>query len=193
MILSILWVILLLLSVLGGLFLGDGDSLTAAALEGAESGIRLCISLGGSMCLFCGLAKAMEQAGLIRLLGRWMRPLFSGLFPRASRDEAALGYLTSNLSANLLGLGNAATPLGLAAVGRMKELSGSEVATDEMCRLIVMNTASVQLLPTTVASLRASLGARAPLDLLPAVWISSLLSVSAGLLAAFLMGKKPHA
>ena len=113
-----------------------------------------------------------------------MRPIFRKLFPSASRDKIALGYLTANVSANLLGLGNAATPMGIAAVNRMQKLSKSTVATDEMCLLVVMNTASIQLLPTTVASVRASLGAGSAFDILPAVWLSSILSVSAGILAA---------
>ncbi|MBQ3216703.1 MAG: spore maturation protein A, partial [Oscillospiraceae bacterium] len=88
---------------------------------------------------------------------------------------------------------NAATPMGIETVKRMKTLSGSESATDEMCRLIVMNTASIQLLPTTVASVRASLGAASPFDILPAVWLTSVCSVSAGIIAAKLMGRKKSA
>ena len=98
-----------------------------------------------------------------------------------------------NVSANLLGLGNAATPMGIAAVKRMQELARTRTATDEMCRLIVMNTASIQLLPTTVAAVRASLGAAAPFDILPAVWVTSALSVTAGLLAARLLRRFSHA
>ena len=97
--------------------------------------------------------------------------------------------LCGNVTANLLGLGSAATPLGVAAVRRMKLLSGGDEASDEMCLLIVMNTASIQLLPTTVASVRAGLGAAAPFDILPAVWLSSLLSVSTGILAAKGLGR----
>ena len=99
---------------------------------------------------------------------------------------AAFGNLCGNFTANLLGLGNAATPMGIAAVEKMKQ---GDTATDEMCRLIVLNTASIQLLPTTVAAVRASLGAAQPFDILPAVWVTSLLSASAGVLAAWVMGK----
>ena len=104
-----------------------------------------------------------------------------------------MGYLCANVSANLLDLGNAATPMGIAAVKRMQELAHTRTATDEMCRLIVMNTASIQLLPTTVAAVRASLGAAAPFDILPAVWVTSALSVTAGLLAARIFRRLPHA
>ena len=101
----------------------------------------------------------------------------------ASRDSETLAALSANVSANLLGLGNAATPLGIRAATRMAQ-GCSGVASDELCRLVVLNTASIQLLPTTVAAVRSAHGCAAPFDILPAVWLSSVLSVSAGLLAA---------
>lgn len=193
MIMGIVWAVMLLFSVLAAILGGKLGSLTPAALEGAQNAIELCISLAGALCLWSGVAKVMEKAGLMKKLGKLMRPVFRRLFPQASRDETALGYLTANVSANLLGLGNAATPMGIETVKRMKALSNSNTASDEMCLLVVMNTASIQLLPTTVASLRASLGANSPFDILPAVWLTSLCSVSAGVFAAKLMGRKKRA
>ncbi len=193
MIMGFVWVLMLLLSLLAVLFRGQLGVLTPAALEGAQSAITLCISLAGALCLWSGVAKVMEEAGLMKKLGRLMAPIFRKLFPKASRDETALGYLTANVSANLLGLGNAATPMGIQAVKRMKALSKSSTATDEMCLLVVMNTASVQLLPTTVASVRASLGAASPFDILPAVWLSAICSVASGILAAKLFRGKGRA
>lgn len=183
------WVGMLLLSVLSSLLTGKSDVLTPAALSGAQSAVSLCISLGGALCLWSGLSKVMERAGLTQKLGRLLRPIFQKLFPQAGQDSLACGYLTANVSANLLGLGNAATPMGIAAVKRMQALSGQKNATDEMCRLIVMNTASIQLLPTTVAALRAAHGATAPFSILPAVWVSSVCSVTVGLLAAYLLSR----
>lgn len=122
----------------------------------------------------------MARCGLAQRLARLFHPLLRRIFPHASRDPDTLAALSANASANLLGLGNAATPLGIRAARRMAY--GAEgIATDELCRLVVLNTASIQLLPTTVASLRAALGCRTPFDILPAVWLSSLLSVTAGL------------
>lgn len=189
MAMSIIWVGLLLLSLAAALCNADTAGLTAAAMEGAASAVQLGLLLAGSLCLWSGVARVMERAGLNRLLARLLRPLLRRLFPQASRDEITLGYLSGNVTANLLGLGNAATPMGIAAVKRMQARSGRQQASDEMCRLIVMNTASIQLLPTTVATVRASLGAGAPFDLLPAVWLTSLCSVSAGLLAAGLLSR----
>lgn len=182
-----IWVGMLVLSVCAALAEGQLGVLTGAAMEGASAAVTLCLSLAGALCLWSAFAKVMERAGLTEKLGRLMRPLFRRLFPQAGRDPIALGYLTGNISANLLGLGNAATPMGIAAVKRMKALSGGTEASDEMCLLIVMNTASIQLLPTTVAAVRASLGAQAPFDILPAVWLTSIFSVTAGIAAAKLL------
>ncbi len=193
MVMGFVWVLMLLLSILAALWNGQLGVLTPAALEGAKSAISLCVSLAGALCLWSGVARVMEEAGLMKKLGKLMAPMFYKLFPEASRDETALGYLTANVSANLLGLGNAATPMGIQAVKRMKALSKSSTATDEMCLLIVMNTASVQLLPTTVASVRASLGASSPFDILPAVWLSSICSVVSGIFAAKLFRRKGRA
>ena len=189
MVMGAIWVGMIFLSVGAAILTGNTGGLTPAALDGAGAAVRLCISLAGALCLWSGLSKVMERAGLTKKLGKLMRPVFRRLFPHTSRDEIALGYLTANVSANLLGLGNAATPLGVAAVKRMQTAAGGTEATDEMCRLIVMNTASIQLLPTTVAAVRAAAGADAPFDILPAVWVTSLCSVSAGLLAAYIFGR----
>lgn len=187
-----IWAGMLLVSLIAALLGGKTGALLPAAMEGATAAVELCVKLTGSLCLFGALGKAMEQSGLMKKLGRLLRPIFRRLFPRTAADEEALGYLSANVAANVLGLGNAATPMGIAAVKRMKAISGSSTASDEMCRLIVMNTASIQLLPTTVASLRASLGAKSPFDILPAVWISSVLSLSAGLLAAKLFARRKY-
>lgn len=189
MLMGIVWLVMLVVAVGAAILQGKLGVLTPAAMQGAQSAITLCISLAGALCLWSGVAKVMERAGLTQKLGRLMRPVLSRLFPQASADPLTLGYLTANVSANLLGLGNAATPMGIAAVKRMQKLSRTCEATDEMCRLIVMNTASIQLLPTTVAAVRASLGAAAPFDILPAVWLTSAASVSVGIVAAKLLSR----
>ena len=183
------WVLVLLFaaSVLGGAALGRGAEVSAAMLAGAADAVKLGVSLAGPVGLWCALQCAMERAGLSERLARLFRPALKRLFPQSADDPEACAAISQNLSANLLGLGNAATPMGIRAVRRMQALHGSDRATDEMCRLIVMNTASIQLLPATVAALRASLGSPAPYGIVPAVWLCSALSVTAGLLAARLM------
>ena len=187
MVMSWIWTAMIALSLLSAALGGTLPLMTAALFDGAKSAVNLTLSLAGVLCLWSGILRVMEQTGLSGKLAALLRPLLCFLFPQAAADPEAAAALSGNLTANLLGLGNAATPLGLKAVQRMKQLSGSDRASNEMCRLIVMNTASVQLLPTTVAAVRSSLGAASPFDILPAVWVTSLCSVSLGLLAAKLM------
>ena len=182
MAMSWLWAGMVALSVLCGTVNGRMAEVSAAALEGAGAAVELCLGMLGSVCLWMGVMELMERCGLAGGLARLLRPVLRRLLPKASADTETLGAVSANVSANLLGLGNAATPLGIRAARRMARSGG--VADDELCRLVVLNTASIQLLPTTVAGIRAACGSAAPLDILPAVWLSSALSVTAGLLAA---------
>ena len=183
-----IWTGMVALSVLCAAANGRMDAVTAAALEGAGAAVELCLGMLGGMCLWMGVMELMERCGLATGLARLFRPLLRRLLPRACQDGETLGALSANVSANLLGLGNAATPLGIRAAQRMAQGCGG-VASDELCRLVVLNTASIQLLPTTVATVRAACGSAAPLDILPAVWLTSALSVTCGLLAARVLQK----
>ena len=174
------------LSLLFGCATGQLSAVSAAALTGAQSAVELCLSMAGAICLWSGVMTLMDRCGLSGKLAGLLRPLLRRILPNASRDSETLAALSANVSANLLGLGNAATPLGIRAATRMAQ-GCSGVASNELCRLVVLNTASVQLLPTTVAAVRSGCGAAAPFDILPAVWVSSLLSVTVGLLAARLL------
>lgn len=174
-------------SLLAGLLTGSVAGLSAALFRGAQSAVTLSLSLAGALCLWSGILRVTEETGISGKIAELLRPVLCRLYPTAFSDPEAAAALSGNVTANLLGLGNAATPLGIRAIRRLHALSGSNAATDEMCRLIVMNTASIQLLPTTAAALRSSLGSERPFSILPAVLVTSLLSVSAGLLAARLM------
>lgn len=189
MLLSYVWIIMVILSIFCSILTGRTAQTGSAALIGAQNGVTLALSLCGSLCLWSGFAKLTEKSGLARRFSALLRPLLSRLFPEASSDPSALQDLCGNLTANFLGLGNAATPMGISAVRRMHVLSGKPDASDEMCRLIVLNTASIQLIPSTVGAVRASLGSARPFDILPAVWLTSACSVTAGLLAARLFSR----
>lgn len=182
------WTVFLFFSVVFGIATGKTALLAPALLEGASAGVTLAISLAGPICLWSGLSHVMEQIGWMEYLSKISSPVLKRLFPSAWKDKETRQALCGNLSANLLGLGNAATPLGIRAAKGMA-LHTKGIASKELCRLVVMNTASVQLIPATVAALRNSLGAAAPFDILPAVWISSVFSVSVGLLAAWVFSK----
>ena len=180
------WTGMVTLSLVFGLLSGNLDAVSAAALEGARSAIELSLSMAGVLCLWSGVMEIMNACGLSAGLARLFRPLLRRLLPEASRDPETLAAVSANVSANLLGLGNAATPLGIQAARRMARGCGG-AASDELCTLVVLNTASIQLIPATVGSLRAAMGSAAPFDILPAVWLSSVLSVTAGLAAARLL------
>lgn len=183
-----IWTGMVALSVLYGAATGNIGAVGSAALAGASAAVELCLGMAGAMCLWSGIMAVMDACGLTQRLSRLFRPVLRRLLPKACRDPETLAALSGNVSANLLGLGNAATPLGVQAARRMANGTGGR-ASDELCRLVVLNTASIQLLPTTVAGVRAALGAENPFDILPAVWLASVLSVSVGLLAAHLLGK----
>lgn len=131
----------------------------------------------------------MERIGLTDFLGKVFSPILSKIFPSSKKDTQLRRYLTANVCANFLGLGNAATPMGVQAACTLAKATRSGVASNELCRLIVMNTASIQLIPANVAAVRASLGCSNAFDILPAVWVTSICSVAVGLSSAWLLGK----
>ena len=187
MVMSWIFTGLLALSIVCAMLLGNGSALAAASATGAQSGITLAISIAGSLCLWTGVGKLMERIGITAALARLLRPLLHRLFPSTKQDKALAGDLSANICANFLGLGNAATPMGISAARRLKR---GDTATNELCRLIVLNTASIQLIPANVAAVRASLGCASPFDILGAVWVSSLCSAALGVLVAWWMGKR---
>ena len=177
-----IWTGMVVLSLVFGLITGRLDAVADAAMDGAASAVELSVSMAGILCLWSGVMEIMNACGLSAGLARAFRPILRRLMPRASRDEKTLAAISANVSANLLGLGNAATPLGIQAARRMARGCGG-VASDELCLLVVLNTASLQLLPTTLGALRAASGSAAPFDILPAVWVTSALSLLAALAA----------
>ena len=188
MAMSVTWTLMVAASLVCGAACGTLGDVTAAAMEGASAAVELTLSMAGALCLWSGVMTVMERGGVTEGLARLFRPLLRRILPRASQDADTLAAVSANVSANLLGLGNAATPMGIRAAKLLKT-PGTDRAGDELCRLIVLNTASIQILPATVAALRSGLGCGTPLDILPAVWVTSLLSAGLGISAAGLLGK----
>ena len=186
MVMSWIWTGIAGISILCAVLGRNGGALAAAILQGAQAGVTLGISMMGAICLWSGAAAVMEAAGITGMLSGLLKPLLRGLFPSTAEDPILSQHLSANICANFLGLGNAATPMGIQAAKRMKR---GDTATDELCRLIVLNTASIQLIPSNVAAVRAALGCRTPFDILPAVWVTSFLSAGLGVAAAWLLGK----
>lgn len=189
MVMSWIWTGILGISVIAALLLGRGSELAAAVQQGSQAGVTLAISMAGSICLWTGAGKLMEHAGLTRKLSHLLKPLLGRLFPTFDADPTLAHSLSANVCANFLGLGNAATPMGIQAAQRLAMHSARGIASDELCRLIVLNTASIQLIPANVAAIRTALGCATPFDILPAVWVTSLCSAGLGLCAAWLLGK----
>ncbi|MGN0999839.1 MAG: spore maturation protein A [Faecousia sp.] len=189
MVMSWIWTGIAAASILAALYLGNGSDLAAAVPLGAQAGIELAIAMSGSICLWSGVGALMDRAGITGLLSRMLQPVLHRVFPGTKTDQILSNHLSANICANFLGLGNAATPMGIQAVKRMRNPDNPGLATDEMCRLIVLNTASIQLIPANVAAVRASLGCPTPFDILPAVWVTSLCSAGLGLLCAWILGK----
>lgn len=189
MVMSWIFTGILALSLLASIILGRGSELAAAVPKGAQDGVTLVIAMAGSICLWSGVGKLMDKIGFTTFLARILKPFLIRIFPSARKDKELAQSLSGNICANFLGLGNAATPMGIAAAQRLARRSNNHTASNELCRLIVLNTASIQLIPASVAAVRVSLGCNTPFDILPAVWVTSLCSAGLGLTAAWLMGK----
>jgi len=183
MAMTVFWVGMVLLSVLCGLATGQMPQVARAAGEGAQSAVTLCISMAGMLCLWNGVLEVMNRSGLTQKLRRLLLPVLRRLYPEFRGDGEVMDAVSANVAANLLGLGNAATPFGIQAARGMAAKYGCR-AGDGLCLLVICNTASIQLLPTTVASLRSAAGCASPFDILPAVWLTSSLALCAGLAAA---------
>lgn len=188
MAMTVFWVAMVVISLVCGLATGNLSQVSQAAAEGAQSAVTLCISMAGMLCLWNGVLEVMNRSGLTQKLRVLLLPVLRRLYPDFRGDGAVLDAVSANVCANLLGLGNAATPFGIrAAKGMVERYRGR--AGDGLCLLVVCNTASIQLLPTTVAAIRSAAGCASPFDILPAVWLSSALALGAGLAAAKLLGR----
>lgn len=185
--LSVVWVCFLVLSLVCGVATGRLDAVTAAVSTGAAEAVTLAISIAGLMCFWSGLMELISASGLAEKLSRLLMPVLRPLFGAASRDREAMEAVSANVTANLLGLSNAATPLGLKAVDRLYTLDGRRGSPDTVLTLITLNTASIQLIPSTVAAVRGACGSAAPFDIMPAVWVASITSVAAVLISGRLM------
>ncbi len=169
-----IWFGMIALSVVCAAVNGRLSELSSAVMDGAGDAVELSLFLLGSMCAWLGFLKIAERAGLTNLLAQGFSPIIDRLFPDYRDDDGIKGKICMNVSANLLGLGNAATPLGLSAMKAMAEKSPGETPSQGMILFVVINTASLQLLPVNMAALRASCGSAAPFGVLPEIWLTSL-------------------
>ena len=181
-----IWLIFLLTGVLAALWTGQPSLVTEAVAVGGNQAVQTALGLIGTMAFWLGIMRIAEDAGLVTLLAKLIRPLFGWLFPEIPRNHPAMGSIMLNLSANLLGLGNAATPMGLKAMEHLQELnSHPDTATNGMCTLLALNTSSVTLLPTMVIGVRMAAGSQEPMEIVGTTIIATCCSTVAALLADF--------
>lgn len=176
-----IWVIMLFIAFAAGIFTGRVEEVSNSLITGAKDAAALCFSLLGVMCLWTGLAKIAEKSGLTNIFAALLYPVTKILFPKLKKGSAALSAIVMNIVANLLGMGNAATPLGIKAMKELDKLNPDKgTATDEMCMFAVINTASVQLIPATLIALRESYSSENPGEIILAVWITSIIVIFIG-------------
>lgn len=173
--LNYIWLFMLLISFVVSIFTKRVDILSNAIITGAKDAAELCFSLLGTMCLWTGISKIAEKSGLTALFSRLFYPIIHLLFPRLKKGCRATEAMVMNIVANLLGMGNAATPLGIKAMKELDKINTDKAsASDEMCMFAVINTASLQLIPATLISLRQSYNSQNPGEIIVPVWISSV-------------------
>ena len=185
--LSIIWAAFLALSLMCGAASGRLADVTAAVGTGASEAVTLAIGIAGVMAFWSGVMELLRASGLAEKLAWLLQPVLRPLFGSAAADRQAMEAVSANVTANLLGLSNAATPLGLRAADRLYALAGRRGAPDPVLTLLTLNATSIQLIPSTVAAVRTACGAQAPFDIMLPVWGASAASVAAVLLCGRLL------
>ena len=181
---------LIILSVIIGFIRGDAAAVSNGIINSCGDAVALAVTLCGIICLWSGIMRVAQASGLTEIIAKGLSPILSRLFKENNKKGKAMQYIVLNITANLLGLGNASTPFGIAAVKELeKEEKSSEAATDNMILFTVLNTASLQLIPTTAAALRLQHGSSAPMEILPAVWAVSVVNVTLTVIAAKIFAK----
>jgi len=187
--LNYIWFGMMLISVIAGIVTGRIDAVTGAAIDMAKTAVEISIGLIGIMALWLGIMKIAEASGLIRIIARALKPITIRLFPDVPADHPAIGSIILNMSANMLGLGNAATPLGLKAMEELQELNPKkDTATNAMVMFLAINTSSVQIIvPATVVAL---MGVTTSQIFIPIILATTASTITAIFMARFLQNKK---
>ena len=186
-----IWIVLILAGLLMGLVTGELEAVTQSAIDSAKYAVELCFGLIGIYALWLGLMKVAEEYGLVEAVSKRMGGIMRFLFPEVPERHPAMGAMTMNLIANMLGLGNAATPLGIKAMHELQSLNRSrDTASHAMCMFLIINTSSVQLIPTTVIALRSAAGSKNPTEIIGTALVATSISTLAGVIAAKILAKR---
>ena len=171
--------ILLIFSFISAIATGRMGELSSAVIDGAESAVQLILRLVSMLCLWGGIMEIGDKAGLTAVFSKLMYPVVSLIFPRLRKEKYVLEAISMNITANVLGLGNAATPLGLEAMRRLQSVNSNTLyASDEMVVFVVMNTAAMHIIPTTVATMRGQYGSTDPMEIMPAAFLTSFCALA---------------
>lgn len=186
-----IWSIMIITSFALAIYMGNIKEVIAALFESSKTVIDMCLNIMGIICLWSGFMKIAEKCGIIDKMSKLVRPIIKFLFPELKQDSEASGHIAMNMTANLLGLGNVATPLGLKAMEAMqKNNNNKEVISNSMIMLIVLNTASIQLIPTSVIALRTTYGSSNPAIVVLPILVASIVSVIAAISLVKIFCKK---
>lgn len=166
--------VIIILAFIFSAITGNMEKLGAECISGAVNAVKFMIELGTMMGFWCGIMAVFEKCGVLAFFTRIIRPILKPIFPKSAKDDSVMGDISMNVGANFLGLGNAATPAGISAMQKMNKQVPNN---DEMVMLTVLNTASVQFIPTTLLSLRIIAGSHAPYEVIPLIWICSVITV----------------
>ena len=189
--LNIVWPFFIIISFSFAIFSGNLQELNSSIFKSTEDAVNLSINLLGTMCLWSGIMQIVKESSLMEKLAKMIKPAMKFLFPKININSDAYKEITMNIISNILGLGNAATPLGLKAMKSMqKENKQKDTLSDQMIMFIVINTASIQIIPTTVIAIRASLGSNDPTSIIVPVWVATFFAAVTGILAVKYFTKK---
>lgn len=186
-----IWVFMIIISYIFSFFSGTTETVTKSVFDGCSNAVSLSISLLGMMCLWTGLLEIAERSKLVLKIQKILSPVISWLFPTIDKNSEIAGAISMSMSANLLGLSNAATPLGLSVMEKLEKRNLiKDVSSDEMCMFVVINTASITLIPTTLLTIRTAAGSHSPFEILVPVWIVSLITLASGVICAKICARR---
>lgn len=185
-----IWFGILTLGIIWGIVTGRADVMTQAILASTNSTVELIIKLAGVMCLWCGVMKIAERSGITELLAKLLRPILRFLFKKEGRDKDSLGSIVMNITANMMGISNAATPFGIKAMENMQKLNpNKDTASNDMALFLVINAACIQFIPTTVISIRAAAGSKNPAEIIISSIITTAMAALVGIISCKILEK----
>lgn len=188
-----IWGFMIIFSIATAAFGGKLSDISSGALEGAAEGVAMTIKLCGVMCLWTGLMEIADKSGLLSIFAKILRPVTKVLFPKIRKDSPSMSAIVMNITANFLGMSNAATPMGIVAMEELqKENHDKKTASNSMCMFVVLNTMSIQLIPATITALRAAAGSADPSEITVPVWLTSSVALIIGVTAAKMLERKKH-